>query len=154
MDIKNFRIHPRHMRYAADKNGKVLDLSKNEMLRVQTTQKGCKQIYIYIKPKYKIYLLDRFVNECFNGVVSTNNLERKKPHRDYTVVKDNHRSRKQVKSTCIETGEIKLFNSLYGAQKELGINAGLVKMCCEGTNNVKSGKSKFIEFTYTFEYAN
>jgi hypothetical protein len=117
------------------------------------------------------------VYECFNGIIPegkvidhidnvkiNNNIEnlqcvthqenckKSAANRDYSFVKDNHKNRKSVQSTCIETGEKDYFPSMYKAHLELGINAGLIKMCCEGLNSVKSAKSKITGKSYKFEY--
>jgi hypothetical protein len=50
------------------------------------------------------------------------------------------------------TGEIDYFHSMYSIQRDIGINCGIVKMCCEGLNRVKTGKSKINGNSYKFEY--
>ena len=57
-----------------------------------------------------------------------------------------------MKAINKDTGEILHFNSLYSIQQHIGINAGIVKMVCEGLNNCKSGISKKDGCSYTFEY--
>ena len=41
---------------------------------------------------------------------------------------------------------------MYAVQQHLSINAGTVKMCCEGLNNCKTGLSKKDGHSYKFEY--
>ena len=41
---------------------------------------------------------------------------------------------------------------MYAVQQHLGINAGTVKMVCEGLNNYKSGISKKDGYSYVFQY--
>ena len=41
---------------------------------------------------------------------------------------------------------------MYAVQQHLQINAGIVKMVCEGINNCKSGISKKDGYSYRFEY--
>ena len=81
-------------------------------------------------------------------------IEKFSKKRDYTYAANNHKNKKIVKSTCIETGEIDYFHSLYSVQRDLKINCGIVKMCCEGLNRVKSGKSKLNGKFYKFQYVN
>ena len=50
------------------------------------------------------------------------------------------------------TNEEVIYNSLYSVNKLLGINAGQVKMICEGLNYCKSATSKKDGQKYTFEY--
>ena len=41
---------------------------------------------------------------------------------------------------------------MHAIQQHIGINAGIVKMVCEGLNHCKSGVSKKDGHRYTFEY--
>ena len=41
---------------------------------------------------------------------------------------------------------------MHAAQQYLGINAGIIKMVCEGINNCKSGTSKYDNCVYEFQY--
>lgn len=41
---------------------------------------------------------------------------------------------------------------MYAVNRHIGVNAGIVKMVCEGRNNCKSGVSKKDGHSYTFEY--
>ena len=43
---------------------------------------------------------------------------------------------------------------MYAAQQRLGINAGIIKMVCEGLNKCKSGISKKDGQRYIFKYIN
>ena len=43
---------------------------------------------------------------------------------------------------------------MYAVQQHLGINAGIIKMICEGINRCKSGNSKKDGQRYKFEYIN
>ena len=44
------------------------------------------------------------------------------------------------------------FRSMYATQQKLGINAGIVKMACEGLNYYKTGVSKIDGQRYSFRY--
>ena len=72
--------------------------------------------------------------------------------RDYTFVANNHKNRKCVKVINQNTNEVSYYNSMYSIQQHLGINAGIVKMVCEGLNNNKSGVSKKDGHSYVFQY--
>ena len=50
------------------------------------------------------------------------------------------------------TNEEVIYNSLYSVNKILAINAGQVKLICEGLNYCKSATSKKDGQKYTFEY--
>ena len=52
---------------------------------------------------------------------------------------NNHRNKRSVKATNINTQEQILFRSMSAAQKQLGINAGIIKMVCEGIKYCKTG---------------
>ena len=127
--------------------------------------------------KQKIYYVHRFVWECFNGnipegkvidhinnnkednrlcnlqlVTQQQNCKKSAKDRDYTFVAKNHENKKCVKAINKNTNEVSYYNSMYGVQQHLGINAGIVKMVCEGINNCKSGVSKKDGQHYKSEY--
>jgi hypothetical protein len=79
-------------------------------------------------------------------------MEQNKTSRDYSFVGNNHTNRHRIKAIDQQTGEIHVLQSLFAGTLMFGINAGLIKMCCECKNNVKSGISKdghHITFSYT-----
>ena len=125
----------------------------------------------------KGYSVHRFVYECFNGIIPDGkvidhvnnikddnrlcnlqlmthqeNCEKSAKRRDYTFVAKNHQNKKCVKATNSDTNEVSYYNSLYAVQQHLQINAGIVKMVCEGINNSKTGISKQDNCHYKFEY--
>ena len=57
-----------------------------------------------------------------------------------------------MKATNSDTNEVSYYNSLYAVQQHLQINAGIVKMVCEGINYCKTGISKKDNCHYKFEY--
>ncbi|AYV83830.1 MAG: hypothetical protein Hyperionvirus12_27 [Hyperionvirus sp.] len=77
-------------------------------------------------------------------------VEKKK--RDYSFVGSNHKNKHKVKATNLNTDTVEIYESLYKCQNDLCINAGIIKMCCEGLNHVKSGISKKNNQKYKFEY--
>ena len=80
------------------------------------------------------------------------NCKKSAKDRDYKFNAKNHENRRCVKATNKNTNEVTYFYSLYAVNQHIGINAGIVKMVCEGLNNCKSGKSKKDGHYYTFEY--
>ena len=125
----------------------------------------------------KGYSVHRFVYECFNGIIPDGkvidhvnnikddnrlcnlqlmthqeNCEKSAKRRDYTFVAKNHQNKKCVKAINIEKNEVSYYNSMYSINQHLGINAGIVKMVCEGINNCKTGISKKDNCHYKFEY--
>ena len=82
------------------------------------------------------------------------NCKKSAKRRDYTFVAKNHQNKKCVKATNIDTNEVSYYNSMYAIFQHLGINAGIVKMVCEGLNCCKTGISKLDNCHYKFEYVN
>ena len=85
-------------------------------------------------------------------VTRSENNKKSAINRDYSFVKDNHKNIKTVKAINLETKEESIYKSLYAVKKELAINAGQVKMICEGLNHCKTATSKNNGKRYTFEY--
>lgn len=63
------------------------------------------------------------------------------------------RKPKPVAALEVNTNNFTGYKSIHAAYKDLGVNPGQIKMCCEGTNNVKTGLSKRNGKRYTFYYA-
>ena len=173
-----FFIHPIYKKYAANKNGEIMNVRLRRVMRGNPTNTGYLHFTMSIaKNKIKCYLSHRFIYECFYGLIEQNkfinhinfiktdnrikNLElvtqsenNKKSaiNRDYSFVKDNHKNKKKVKCINMLTNEETIYNSLYSVYKMLSINAGQVKMICEGLNNCKSATSKKDGQKYKFEY--
>ena len=80
------------------------------------------------------------------------NCLRSAKNRDYSFVKDNHKNRRSVKAINIKTKQVFHFKSMYAAQQQLGINAGIVSMCCQKINNCKTGISKKNGQQYEFKF--
>ena len=131
----------------------------------------------YCQKGQKTVCVHRFIWECFNGLLPEGNVidhinsvkddnrlcnlqsttqqencEKAAKNRDYSFAAKNHKNKKCVKAINQNTNEITYFKSLYAAQQKLGINAGRVKMVCEGLNRCKSGISKKDNNAYKFEY--
>ena len=80
------------------------------------------------------------------------NCKKSTANRDYSFNRNIRKNNKFIKSTCVENGDIDYFHSLFIVQRDLKVNCGVVKMCCEELNRVQSGKSKLNENFYKFEY--
>lgn len=80
------------------------------------------------------------------------NCKKSAKDRNYTFVSNNNQNRRFVRATNINTNEVSYFNSLYSVNQHLGINAGNVKMVCEGINSCKTGISKKDSCRYKFDY--
>ena len=177
---KKFYTHPIYEKYAANKYGEIMNVRIRKPMLGNLNNNGYLRFCISVaKNKVKNYLIHRFVYECFYGLIESDkcinhinfirtdnrlkNLEvvttsenNKKStiNRDYSFLKDNHKNRKRVKVINMLTNEEVIYNSLYSVNKLLGINAGQVKMICEGLNYCKSATSKKDGQKYTFEYLN
>ena len=77
---------------------------------------------------------------------------KKRPNRDYSFVGNNHKNRHVVKAVNLDIDEETYYHSMYACSKYLGVNCGIIKMCAEGKNYVKSGISKKDGKKYKFEY--
>src|SRR6185437_2878135 len=69
------------------------------------------------------------------------NLLKSAKNRDYSFVKENRQNKRVIKVVDTNTGETNVCQSLYGASLFCGINAGIIKMCCEKTNHCTKGIS-------------
>jgi hypothetical protein len=82
------------------------------------------------------------------------NLLKAAKNRNYDFIIDNHKNKHVVKVIDTVTKDVQICASLYSAGLLSGVNCGIVKMCCEKTNNCKSGISKKNNHKYIFEYTN
>ena len=175
-----YSVHPIYDLYASDENGNVINIIKKVPNKGDKKYNGymCCSIRKY-GGEQKRYQVHRFVWECFNGIIpegkvidpinndkednrlcslqlitQQQNCKKLAKHRDCTFTANNCKNRKCVKAINKNTNEVLYFNSLYSVNQNLGINAGIVKMVCEGLNNCKSGISKKDGHSYTFQYIN
>lgn len=181
IEIENcvYRIHPVYDLYAADKDGNVLNIIKMVPYKGNKDHNGYMLCNArkHGQNGRRRYQVHRFVWECFNGVVPkdkvidhiNNNKEdnrlcnlqlmTQQQHckksakvRAYTFAAKNHENKRCVKAINQNTEEVSYYNSMYAVQQHLSINAGIVKMVCEGINNCKTGTSKKDGSKYKFEY--
>ena len=174
-----YSVHPIYNLYAGSKDGNVINIIKQLPHKGNKNQKGyliC-MVRKHAQPSQKMYQVHRFVWECFNGVIPegkvidhiNNNKEDNRlcnlqlvTHQqnckksakdcDYKFATKNHENRRCVKAINKNTSEVTYYNSMYAVQQHISINAGIVKMVCEGLNNCKSGVSNKDGNSYTFEY--
>ena len=173
-----FNIHPVYDLYGADKDGNVIHIIK-KIPNKGINNKGylMHAVRRYSQNGFKNMLVHRFVWECFNGLITGDkvidhindkkddnrlcnlklvthqeNCKKSAKNRDYKFVKYNHENKRCIKAINQNTKEISYYKSMYSAQKSLRINAGIIKMTCEGLNNCKSGISKLNGNQYKFEY--
>ena len=175
-----YKIHPVYDLYAADENGNIINIVKKVPIKGNKVHSGYKTCHVrkYAQKSQKSYQVHRFIWECFNGEIpegkvidhinntkddnrlcnlqlmtQKENCKKSAKNRDYLFVAKNYENRKYVKAINIETNEVSHYNSLYETQQNLGINAGIISMCCQGINNVKSGVSKKDGKRYKFSYS-
>ena len=70
--------------------------------------------------------------------------------RDYSILKDIQKNSRKVEAKDMTTNEITIYRSLYACSKDVKINTGMVKLCCDG--KYKQAISKENK-TYTFAYS-
>lgn len=177
-----YRIHPEFDLYAGSKNGKIINIVKKKPFEGYPASNGYKICFVrrHKQRGYKNLYVHRFIYECFNGHISNHdmvidhinsirddnrlcnlklvtqqeNCKKSAKDRDYSFLKYNHKNKKFIKATNLNTNKVTFFNSMYSCSKNLGINAGIIKMVSEGLNNCKSGYSKVDKDRYKFEYVN
>ena len=173
-----FSCHPIYDLYASNENGNIINIIKKLPNKGNKHRSGYMQISVR---KYrgiqKSYQVHRFIWECFNGLITDGkvidhinnnkednrlcnlqlvthqeNCKKSAKNRDYSFAAQNHQNRKCVKATNKNTNEVTYYYSMSAVQQHIGINAGIVKMVCEGINKYKSGISKKDGHSYTFKY--
>jgi len=154
-------VHPIYDLYAGSKDGNVINIIKKVPHGGNKTNIG--YLNVSVKKyggKQKSYIVHRFIWECFNGVIPDGkeidhinndkqdnrlcnlqlvthkqNCKKSSKDRDYTFAAKNHENKKCIKATNKDTNEESYFKSMYAVQQHPGINVGIVKMVCDGTNN-------------------
>ena len=183
IEINNcvYKVHTVYNLYASDVNGYIIHLVKQVPLKGRKHKNGYLMCVVrkHGQNGQKSFTVHRFVYECFNGEIpdgkvidhvnnikddnrlcnlqlmtQQENCKKSAKRRDYTFAAKNHQNKKCVRATNIGTNEVSYYNSLYAVNQHLGINAGIVKMVCEGIHNCKTGISKQDNCHYKFEYVN
>ena len=174
-----YSIHPIYDLYAASKDGNIINIIKKVPHKGFRKRNGYMMFGVrkHAQSGFKSYQVHRFIWECFNGIIPDDkvidhinndkednrlynlrlvthqqNCKKSAKDRDYTFAANNCKNRRCVKATNKNTNEVTYFYSLYAVNQHIGINAGIVKMVCEGLNNCKSGVSKKDGNSYTFQY--
>ena len=181
IQIKNviYNIHPVYDLYGADENGNIINIIKKVPMKGNKNNTGYLYCCVrkHAQKDQKTYSVHRFIWECYNGIIhdgkvidhinnikddnrlcnlqlitQQENCKKSAKNRDYSFSAKNHENKKYVKAINIETNEVSYYNSLYATQQHLGVNCGIVSMCCRGINHAKSGFSKKDGKRYRFEY--
>ena len=69
--------------------------------------------------------------------------------RDYGFMKDNQKNTRKVQCKNTDTNEITIYRSLYACSKDIKVNAGMIKLCCDGKYQKAVSKDNI---TYSFTY--
>ena len=175
VEIK-FRRHPIYNLYYGSKCGKYIHVKRKVINNGRRHRNGYMSGMIRAEGgKPKTYFVHRFIWECYNGLIpgglvidyindirddnrlcnlqlvtQQENCKKSAKNRDYGFVKNNNQNKRSVKAINLTTNEEHYIPSWYSVQKN--INCGMVKMVCEGLNCCKSGRSKFDNYCYRFEY--
>ena len=174
-----YKVHPVFDLYAANEAGEVINIVKKDSMKGRKTNNGYMMCAVrkYTQRGQTNLYIHRFVWECFHQLIpdgkvidhinnkkednrlcnlqlmtQKENCKKSAKGRDYTFTAKNHQNKKCVKATDCETNEVTYYNSMYAVQQHLQINAGIVKMVCEGINHCKTGISKKDNCYYKFEY--
>ena len=179
--VKNtfYKLHYYYDDYGASLDGRIINIIKKNPMVGNRCHNGYITCSVKNRDewKWKSYQIHRFIWECWRGVIPDGkvidhknndkednrlcnlqllthqeNCKKSAKNRNYKFASKNHQNRKCVKAINKTTNEVSYFNSLHAVNQHLNINVGIVKMCCEGLNNCKSGKSKKDGHSYTFEY--
>ena len=157
--------HPMFYRYAASKNGDILSLKSEKILKMKKIRGGYLSFVICDKKleKPKDYLQHRFVYEVFKGEIPRckqvdhiNEVKadnRIKNLQLLTPQKNSEKSNsKPIISTNLETGKERRFISIKKASDELNIHASNISCICCKRKSCKTAKSKKDNQKYTFRY--
>jgi len=79
--------------------------------------------------------------------------------RDYSFIRNNHYGNIIIKATprlnkVDQPEKARYFKTFYYCGKQLGVNQGIVKYSCDGTNKCYGGKSKIDKTLWNFKYVN
>ena len=165
IDGKKFYKHPVFNNYAASKDGNVINVKTEKIMKMNKVGSGYFQFRICNKKleKQKNYYQHRFVYEVFKGPIPRcfeidhiNNLKfdnRIKNLQLLTHKQNNEKSHnKPIISTCIKTGKERNFNSIKAAAIELDINFSYISKICRKIKYHKTAKSKKDGNKYSFRY--
>ena len=165
IDGKKIYKHPVFSNYAANKNGKVINVKTGRIIRMADNGIGYLRFVICDKKlgRPKAYLQHRFVFEVFNGKIpphleidhingdKTDN--RNKNLQLLTHKQNIEKSKnKPIISISIKTGEERRFDSIKKAGIELDINKNTISSICCSRKSYKTVTSKSDGHKYTFKF--
>ena len=164
-DGVKFYKHSVFDRYAASKNGDILSLKSEKILKMKKIRGGYLSFVISDKKlkKPKDYLQLRFVYEVFKGKIPRckqvdhiNNVRSDNRIINLQLLTPQKNSEKSnskpIISINIETGKEKRYISIKKASDELNIHAGNISRICCKRKSCKTAKSKKDGKKYSFKY--
>ena len=155
IDGVKYYKHQVFSRYAVNKNGEVINLKTKRIMKMTKNNSGYLYFSIYDKKleNHVKYSNHRFVYEVFKGPIPKcfevdhiNNikLDNRVKNLQLLTPKQNRQksSSKPIISTCIETGEERIYNSIKIASIELDIHFSCISSICIKRKHHKTAKSK------------
>ena len=165
IDGKKFYKHQVFSNYAANKNGKVINVKTGRNIKMNKVGSGYLQFTICNKKleKRKNYYQHRFVFEVFKGPIPRffeihhqNNIKSDNRIKNLQLLthKENIQksNNKPIISTFIKTGKERRFISIKKASIELDINTAYISDICRKKMYCKTATSKRDGRKYTFKF--
>ena len=142
---KKFYKHPVFSNYAANKNGKVINVKTGKNIKTSNSGNGYLKFNIYNEKLEKPYTYShhRFVYEVFKGPIPKcfeidhlNNLKTDNRIKNLQLLTPKQNVQKSVSkpiiSINIETGEKRRFNSIKKSSIDLLIDSSRISKICKG----------------------
>ena len=163
--VKKYFKHPVFSNYGASKNGEVMNVKTERIIKMVKNNSGYLCFFIYNKKlaKNQSYFQHRFVYEVFKGQIPRffevdhiNNIKSDNRVKNLQLLTHKQNSEKSknkpIISTNIETEKERRFISIKKAVIELDINVANISNICRKRKSCKTAKSKKDGKKYTFKF--